>query len=462
VTASRRFLVTICVAIAAAGACGKKGPPLPPLRLVPAPVSEVGVRRTGMEVELKFALPKTNLNGPGAVDMDRVEIYAVTIGPGAPPPANRDLLTKARIVGAIAVQPPPEEGEPPAASGEADKRPAPGDRVTFVEELTAEKLKPVPMPAPPAGRGSAVDGSGAAATAKPAPDTPAPGTLPPGTPAPASTAANPPAPGTPAPVTPAPGTLAPATQHPVPALPTKAGEGPASPEPRAPNPVTYAVRIYSIRGISRGGRPGPPAARVVVPLVDPVPPPTSLGTRVTERSVVVTWTPPVAEPGGPPVTFNVYRKDAAASPLNQAPIAGIEHEHSGIEFGKEQCFVVRSLQAIQNVSIESDASEPTCVTPQDKFPPAEPKGLRAVAEAGAVSLVWDANSEADLAGYLVLRAEAPGETLQPLTPKPVREANYRDTTVKPGVRYVYAVVAVDTATPANTSAQSAREEVTAR
>jgi hypothetical protein len=389
-----------------------------------------------MEVELKFALPKTNLNGPGAVDMDRVEIYAVTIGPGAPPPANRDLLTKARIVGAIAVQPPPEEGEPPA-SGEADKRPAPGDRVTFVEELTAEKLKPVPMPAPPAGRGSAVDGSGAAATAKPAPDTPAPGTLPPGT-------------------------LAPATQPPVPALPTKAGEGPASPEPRAPNPVTYAVRIYSIRGISRGGRPGPPAARVVVPLVDPVPPPTSLGTRVTERSVVVTWTPPVAEPGGPPVTFNVYRKDAAASPLNQAPIAGIEHEHSGIEFGKEQCFVVRSLQAIQNVSIESDASEPTCVTPQDKFPPAEPKGLRAVAEAGAVSLVWDANSEADLAGYLVLRAEAPGETLQPLTPKPVREANYRDTTVQPGVRYVYAVVAVDTATPANTSAQSAREEVTAR
>ncbi len=199
-----------------------------------------------------------------------------------------------------------------------------------------------------------------------------------------------------------------------------------------------------------------------MPLVDPVPAPASLGARVTERTVVVSWTPPVAEPGGAPVTFNVYRKDAAAAPLNPAPIAAIEYEHTGVEFGKEQCFVVRSLQAIQNVSIESDASQPACVTPRDTFPPAAPKGLRAVSEAGAVSLVWDASSEADLAGYLVLRAEAPGETLQPLTPKPVREANYRDTTVQPGVRYVYAVVAIDTATPANASAQSAREEVTAR
>jgi hypothetical protein len=400
-----------------------------------------------MEVELKFALPKTNLNGPGAVDMDRVEIYAITIGPGAPPPANRDLLTKARIVGAIAVQPPPEEGGPPTASSEADKRPAPGDRVTFVEELTAEKLKPVPMPTPPAGRGSAV--AGAPGTA--APDTPAPRTLAPGT--------VPPVP--PVPPPPVKGAEDPAAAAKLATEPAAMSAAQAG-TPEATPPVKYAVRIYSIRGISGAGRPGPPAARVVVPLVDPVPPPTSLGTRVTERSVVVTWTPPVAEPGGPPVTFNVYRKDAAASPLNQAPIAGVEHEHTGVEFGKEQCFVVRSLQAIQNVSIESDASEPTCVTPQDKFPPAEPKGLRAVAESGAVSLVWDANSEADLAGYLVLRAEAPGETLQPLTPKPVREANYRDTTVKPGVRYVYAVVAVDAATPANTSAPSAREEVTAR
>ena len=63
---------------------------------------------------------------------------------------------------------------------------------------------------------------------------------------------------------------------------------------------------------------------------------------------------------------------------------------------------------------------------------------------------------------MVLRGEAPGDTLQPLTPAPLRETTYRDTTVRPGVRYVYAIVAVDKATPPNTSPPSARVEGTAR
>lgn len=79
-----------------------------------------------------------------------------------------------------------------------------------------------------------------------------------------------------------------------------------------------------------------------------------------------------------------------------------------------------------------------------------------------ISLIWDANTEPDLAGYIVLRGEAPGDTLQPLTPKPIRETTFRDTTVKPGVRYVYAIVAVDNATPPNRSVPSVRVEETAR
>jgi hypothetical protein len=120
------------------------------------------------------------------------------------------------------------------------------------------------------------------------------------------------------------------------------------------------------------------------------------------------------------------------------------------------------VQTHQAVTIESDVSPPACLTPIDKFPPAAPKGLRAVAEDGAVSLVWETNSEADLGGYLVLRGEGGDETLQPITPQPIKDANYRDTGVKPGVRYVYAVVAVDTADPRNTSARSTPEGVTAR
>ena len=85
-----------------------------------------------------------------------------------------------------------------------------------------------------------------------------------------------------------------------------------------------------------------------------------------------------------------------------------------------------------------------------------------MAEEGAVSLVWDPNGEADLGGYLVLRDDGAGGTLQPITPQPIKDASYRDATVTAGVRYTYAAVAADTAAPRNASAQSAPELVTAR
>jgi fibronectin type 3 domain-containing protein len=85
-----------------------------------------------------------------------------------------------------------------------------------------------------------------------------------------------------------------------------------------------------------------------------------------------------------------------------------------------------------------------------------------VAAEGAISLIWDPNTEKDLDGYLVLRGEATGEKLQPLTPGPIHETTYRDASVRPGVRYFYAVVAVDRATPPNQSAISARVEEVAR
>ena len=113
-------------------------------------------------------------------------------------------------------------------------------------------------------------------------------------------------------------------------------------------------------------------------------------------------------------------------------------------------------------TIESDPSDPICVTPQDTFPPAAPKGLAAVSGTGVVNLIWDANTDADLAGYLVLRGEAPGDTLQPLTAEPIRETRYTDRSVQAGLTYVYAVVAVDRATPPNRSGLSNKVQETAR
>ncbi len=370
--------------------CGKEGPPLPPLHLVPAPVSDVVVRRVADEARFTFVLPTRNINGPGPVNLERVEVFAATVGAGAVSPANRELLAPAHRVGTIDVRPPAAGGEAASEKSPPDSRPGPGETVSFVEQLNEALLKPVyttPMPAAPAATSAA------------------------------------------APVAPV-----------------------------APLP-SVAKRIYVIRGVARGGRPGQPAPRMEIPLVDVPPPPSAPALKFSETALTLSWIPPVTPAAT--LTYNVYLPGGAA-PLNPSLLATAAFERQGIEFGKEECFIVRAVISAGAVSIESAASERTCATPSDLFAPAAPKGLSAVAGSGIISLIWDASPEPDLAGYVVLRGEAPGDTLQPLTPTPVRDTTFRDTTVKPGARYVYAIVAVDRATPPNASPQSARVEETAR
>jgi hypothetical protein len=319
--------------------------------------------------------------------------------------------------------------------------------VTFVDQLTADKLKPVVQKA---------------VTPEPAG----------GTPTPATPGEVPVAAGQTAAVADVPKPEAVAKPE---ALGQKPEAGAAKPDAAAavPPPVPaaqaapagapYPVRIYALRGLSRSGRPGLPSARLVVPLLDPIAPPAAVVAQMpTEKAVVIDWMAPVAEPGMPRFAFNVYRREDAGAPLNPSPLSDVRFETGSVEYGKEHCYVVRTVQAIDKVTLESAPSAPACLTPLDRFPPAAPSGLRAVAEDGAVSLVWNRSTESDLGGYLVLRGEAPGDTLQPLTAEPVKDATYRDSAVTPGVRYVYAVVAVDNATPRNASAPSPREEVTAR
>jgi fibronectin type 3 domain-containing protein len=124
--------------------------------------------------------------------------------------------------------------------------------------------------------------------------------------------------------------------------------------------------------------------------------------------------------------------------------------------------VVRRVEMAGTIAVESAPSRPACVTPVDTFPPAPPKSLAHIAAANGVSLLWEANAESDLGGYLVLRGEAPDDKLSPLTKEPISDTSYLDTTVRRGRTYFYRVVAVDRSTPPNQSAPSEPVEETIR
>ena len=223
-----------------------------------------------------------------------------------------------------------------------------------------------------------------------------------------------------------------------------------APPLQPPSLSTLPTRLYAAVAVSRKGRRGPFSEKLSVPLVEPPSrPPAPLASH-DEKAIALRWVAPddlkkptILPPGddeevlpakaiGMPAVnggYNVYlaekpdadgqgpdawglvaaRRGPIAPPLNAALLVEPRFEDPAIEFGKERCYVVRSVSVFGPFRLESEASPLACLTPADTFAPAAPRGPAAVASEGSISLIWEASAEADLQGYLVLRAEGAGE-----------------------------------------------------
>ncbi len=404
---------TSCAAIAAlvlvvlCAGCGKKGPPLPPLLHLPAAPADVAATRRGNQVVVELTVPSANTDNTRPANVEQVEVYGITTSGDV---SDEQLIKRGTKLGQVAVKAPrdpndtaePDESmadvEPPVGSG-LDQ----GARASVEEELAAASLVPVDVTL--------------AGKRRPKADANAEGPL-------------------------------------------------LGPAPRV------LTRTYGGVGVNTRGKHGPVSHRVNVPLVPAPSPPSPPAISYDETTITLTWSPAAVVEGvlpsyplggtAPTLAYQVYEVPKAPAPevrLTKAPIAETQFHDASVTFGAERCFAVRTVATMGPLSVESDEAPPKCVTPKDTFPPAAPKGLGGVASEGAISLIWEANSEKDLAGYLVLRGEAPGEILEPITPAPIQATIFNDI-VPAGVRYVYAIVAVDTA--GNKSAPSNRFEEAAR
>jgi hypothetical protein len=440
------LLLALVLLAGGGAACGKKGPPLAPLVRLPGPVQGFSARRLGDTVLVQFAIPAKNQDGATPADVVAVEVYGFT----GTPPANDEIVKFGTLVTRVPVRRPvsPEERE-------KNKAPAPG------APAKGPEAPPAPVVAEPG------YDQGAIVTVSE--------------------------------------TLTPARLQPVVVKPR--GDEPAPEVPPAPpvflptaRPEDAATRTYVAVGVSRKGRRGVFSPRIAVPVVTAPLPPGAPTFTYNETTLTIAWPPPAdvpvapVPPAAPPApadgpalppsrslvphagaapAYDLYlppkTDDAAKStgsawapipvPVNPTPLMAPTFTIP-VDLGVERCFAVRAVKTIGRMALASPLSPIGCVTPRDTFPPLAPKGLSAVASAGELSLAWEPTAESDLAGYLVLRGEAARGPLQSLTKAPVPETNYVDKTAKPGVRYVYAVVAVDEA--GNLSAQSNRIEETAR
>jgi len=461
------------LALFAIGACGKKGPPLAPLRLVPAPVEDFSIRRIGSEVFLDFNVPTENSDGSTPADIGSVELYALTAHsfPSTEPPlTDREFRRAATLIATFEMhQPPePEDLEDDEADQEStadtlsvasltvieDAGYVQGQRISFIETLTPQMLTPIDLTEirrSPRRRSNEQDKK---------------------------------------------------------QLRLQQLQGPLV----SPSFVPPPSRFYAAIGVTKGGRRSP-AAPIPMRLTAPPHSTAYPSVQYTSDVVTMTWIParearrlvqvpvsesflrsaPIEEFGQPSrlrITsrYNVYEvakntnvTDVAPIPLNDTPLESLQFQDPRVEFGLERCYMIGTLKQINQMVLDStesvDATEPvetfemmveslpsteTCVKFIDTFPPAPPTNLVAVANVGTINLIWNASSEADLAGYQVLRAEATGERLQPLHSDIITETTYRDTSAIAGVDYVYAVVALDTAKAPNISGPSNQVQETPR
>ena len=471
--------------------CGKKGPPLAPFVRVPAPMTELVVRRFGDEVSVGFTLPTQNRDGTEPADLVRVDVYAMTTQPRVPPDRTLDLEEfeeSATLVASVEVRPrldpaPATAEEDTSDDAPVDPRPVQGFPVAISETLVAATLMVVdpweeereeeadgdedeedvpaivplmtpPLPGP-LQREYAVVGvsSGgreveALRVAVPLVTAPAPPAapavtytedviditweLPPGARAAVQVLLTSPggvATGS---------TAAAALSATVPLNPASSTVGQTATGPAVTSPVA------------------PPGTTLATPPIS-IPATTQATTQATTPVLPILASRPIVE--WPPASrYDLYEVvespdglQTIPQPLNMTPLTVLAYADRRVEFGLEHCYAVRTLDVVGGLDVRSGLSAQTCVTLVDTFSPAAPQGLTAVGSEGAVSLIWRPNEEEDLAGYLVLRGFPAGETLQPLILEPVQENTYRDATAEPGVRYVYAVRAVDTATPPNLS-----------
>ena len=91
-------------------------------------------------------------------------------------------------------------------------------------------------------------------------------------------------------------------------------------------------------------------------------------------------------------------------------------------------------------------SFPVLVQPSDTIPPAAPTGLKGVIDSlGVVRLDWKANTDSDIYGYRIYRAQTVGEELVPLTDDAVLNNFWSDTVDVKNLnsKVYYAVAALD-------------------
>ncbi|HSV94027.1 MAG TPA: hypothetical protein VLH81_13165 [Desulfobacterales bacterium] len=187
---------------------------------------------------------------------------------------------------------------------------------------------------------------------------------------------------------------------------------------------------FRVRLVGRKGRDNGWSEPVVLRVVAPLATPSGLKAEAVPSGVKLTWD------GSADVSYRVRRNGEIVTTAT-----GREWVDSAARFGEKYEYSLQAAVVSGPVRAESEISPAVAITPEDRFPPAVPKGLTSMVASSSIELAWEPCGESDLGGYSVYRASG-GQEFRRVAER-VAAPSYSDRDVKPSVIYRYTVSSVD-------------------
>ena len=198
---------------------------------------------------------------------------------------------------------------------------------------------------------------------------------------------------------------------------------------------------FAVKTTSSTGEESDFSNIVQVALTGVLEPPREVEVSGTATGVAISWAH-ISESEG----FNVYRR-LAAERTYEAALATTEagatsFVDTSARTGQRYIYAVRTVGSVSPL-VESGASGEREIDYVDRFPPEPPQRLIVLGESGQVRLVWEASESLDVTGYRVYRQDATGQGFRGLGDGEVRDLEFLDTGLTPGLAYSYRITALD-------------------
>ena len=230
--------------------------------------------------------------------------------------------------------------------------------------------------------------------------------------------------------------------------------------------MRYTYRVRTVKGWLNVSDPSNQ-----VSLAWHVPPsqPLEFTAQPSKDGIYLSWQAPVKWVDGRPIDrkllFRIYKGRVGVGRWKAVPglVDSIGYFDLAVKRGIRYRYRVAAVFLYHGSEIEGACTHEKVAQPGDLTPPAAPMGLVAVQSAKGVEILWQENTEPDLAGYIVYRKDPDG-LIDKLNNRPVYMPRFLDRTILSSGTYIYWVTAIDQACPPNESPPSgtARVEIVKR